>query len=135
MKKNVWQTLDSYLCMLEESVGDNGHLLVQVPQRSGLLWKRIVHKKSATISRRRCCLNLPKAHVPVFRATTPLSRGQLRSKGHGKLSMHFTADCPTIETLFRIIVSANQLSLHGAVSRKCVKNMRPIKIDQGDLIK
>ena len=26
---------------------------------------------------------------PIFRATSPLSRGQLKSKGHGKLSIHF----------------------------------------------
>ena len=26
---------------------------------------------------------------PTFRASTPLSRGQLKSKGHGKLSIHF----------------------------------------------
>ena len=44
---------------------------------------------------------------PIFRAATPLSRGKLKSKGHGKLSMHFTADYPTIETIFRIITSAN----------------------------
>ena len=37
---------------------------------------------------------------PTFRATTPLSRGILKSKGHGKLSIHFTADYPTIETVF-----------------------------------
>ena len=37
---------------------------------------------------------------PIFRATTPLSRGQLKSKGRGKLSIHFTADYPTIETIF-----------------------------------
>ena len=47
---------------------------------------------------------------PTFRATTPLSRGILKSKGHGKLSIHFTADYPTIETIFLIIISANQLS-------------------------
>ena len=29
---------------------------------------------------------------PTFRATTPLSRGQLKSKGHGKLPIHFAAD-------------------------------------------
>ena len=45
---------------------------------------------------------------PIFRATTPLSRGKLRSKGHGKLSIHFAADQETIETIFRIIVSATQ---------------------------
>ena len=56
---------------------------------------------------------------PIFRATTPLSRGNLKSKGHGKLSIHFTADYPTIETVFRIIVSANQLSLYGAVANMC----------------
>ena len=53
---------------------------------------------------------------PTFRATTPLSRGILKSKGHGKLSIHFTADNPTIETIFRIIISVNQLSVYGAVA-------------------
>ena len=53
---------------------------------------------------------------PIFRDTTPLSRGQLKSKGHGKLSIHYAADQETIDTIFRIIVSANQLSLHGAVA-------------------
>ena len=48
---------------------------------------------------------------PIFRASTPLSRGQLRSKGHGKLSIHFAATQATIETVCRIIVSAKQLSL------------------------
>ena len=56
---------------------------------------------------------------PIFRATTPLSRSILKSKGHGKLSIHFTADYPTIETVFRIIVSATQLSIYGAVANIC----------------
>ena len=34
----------------------------------------------------------------IFRATTPLSSGKLKSKGHGKLSLHFAADQETIET-------------------------------------
>ena len=55
----------------------------------------------------------------IFRATTPLSRGNLKRKGHGKLPIHFTADYPTIETIFRIIVFANQLSLYGAVANMC----------------
>ena len=29
---------------------------------------------------------------PIFRATSPLSRGTLKSKGGGKLSIHFCAD-------------------------------------------
>ena len=56
---------------------------------------------------------------PIFRATTPLSRGILKSKGQGKLSIHFTADYPTIETVFRIIISANQLSIYGAAATIC----------------
>ena len=56
---------------------------------------------------------------PIFRATTPLSRGTLKSKRHGELSIHFTADYPTTETVFRIIISANQLSLYGAVANIC----------------
>ena len=56
---------------------------------------------------------------PTFRATTPLSRGILKSKGHGKLSIHFAADELTIETIFRIIISVNQLSIYGAVAVIC----------------
>ena len=56
---------------------------------------------------------------PTFRATTPLSRSILKSKGRGKLSMHFTADELTIESIFRKIISANPLSIYGAVAAIC----------------
>ena len=56
---------------------------------------------------------------PTFRATTSLSRCNLKSKGHGKLSIHYCADQVTIETIFRIIAFANQLSLYGAVANMC----------------
>ena len=49
---------------------------------------------------------------PVFR----LSRGVLKSKGGGKLSIHFCADDGTIETVFRTLISVSQLSIYGAVS-------------------
>ena len=42
-----------------------------------------------------------------------------KAKDTEKLSIHFTADYPTIETVFRIIVFANQLSLYGAVANMC----------------
>ena len=38
---------------------------------------------------------------PIFRATSPLSRGVLKSQGGGKLSIHFCADGDTVETVFR----------------------------------
>ena len=52
---------------------------------------------------------------PVFRSTSPLSRGTLKSKGGGKLSTHFCAYGETIETVLRTIISVNQLSIYGAL--------------------
>ena len=56
---------------------------------------------------------------PIFRATTPLSRGQLNIQGRGKVSIHFTADQDTVDTIYRIILSVNQLSIYGAVAAIC----------------
>ena len=56
---------------------------------------------------------------PIFRATCPLSRVPLKSKGHGKLSIHYCADLETIQTIFRTIISENQLSFCGAVAQIC----------------
>ena len=64
-------------------------------------------------------LEFAESGCPIFRATTPLSRGKLKNIGHGKLSIHFAADQETSETSFRIIVFANQLSLYGAVENMC----------------
>ena len=55
----------------------------------------------------------------IFRSTTPLSRGKLKSKGRGKVSIHFTADQDTVDTIYRIILSVNQLSVYGAVAAIC----------------
>ena len=48
-----------------------------------------------------------------------MSRGKLKSKGRGKLSIHFAADDFTIDAIYRIILSANQLSVYGAVAALC----------------
>ena len=77
------------------------------PQR---IWDKIAE---------RMLLEFAESGCPIFRATTPLSRGIQKSKGHGKLSIHFAADQETIETIFRIIVSANQPRLYGAVAEMC----------------
>ena len=53
---------------------------------------------------------------PVFRATSPLSRGQFKSTSGRKLSIHYCADLETFKTVFRRIISVNQLSLYGAVA-------------------
>ena len=64
-------------------------------------------------------LEIAESGHPIFRATTPLSRGQLKGKGRGNLFIHFTADQDTVETIFRIFLSVNQLSIYGAVAAVC----------------
>ena len=64
-------------------------------------------------------LEFAKSGHPIFRATTPLSRGKLKSKGKGKVSIHFSAEPETIDTIYRIILSVNQLSVYGAVAAIC----------------
>ena len=48
----------------------------------------------------RMWLEVAESGCPIFRATTPLSRGRLKSRDHGKLSIHYAADQETIETVF-----------------------------------
>ena len=86
-------------------------------------------------------LKFGKSRHPVFRSTSPLSRGVLRSKGGGKLSIHFCADEGTIETVFRTIISVNQLSIYGAVSDLCeeckschVRTGRLVLVGQSDTL-
>ena len=64
-------------------------------------------------------VGIRRKRTSFFRATTPLSRGNLKSKRHGKLSIHYCADQKTIETIFRKIAFANQLNLYGAVAEMC----------------
>ena len=96
---------------------DNGHSLVLVLKKYSISedspqgdWDDMAE---------RMLLEFAESVCPIFRDTSPLSRGRLKSKGHGKLSIHFSADLETIETMFRIIVSASQLSLYGAVADMC----------------
>ena len=70
-------------------------------------WGRITEQKVLTYA---------ESKHPIFRSTSPLSRGVLKSKGGGKLSTHYCADPGTIGTVFRTIISVHQLSLYGAVA-------------------
>ena len=75
------------------------------------------HKENGTKSLEFMMIKFGERGHPDFRATSPLSRGTLKSKGGGDFSVHFCADGDTIATLFRTIISVNQLSIHGAGSR------------------
>ena len=71
--------LISFLSLQKDSEQDNGE------------WDRMAEKMM---------LEFGESGHPVFRATSPLSRGQLKSKGGGKLSIHYCADLDTIKTFF-----------------------------------
>ena len=63
-------------------------------------------------------LEFAESGCPIFRATTPLSRCKLKSKGHGQLSIHFAADQETIETFSHNCLCQSAQSLRS--SRKHV---------------
>ena len=117
-KMNVYEMPNLWRYFQEDLVLGNGHLLDQVLKRSGIL-PRTVHKELGTTLRSKCCWNLQKVGILFIRATTPLSRCNLKSKGRGKLSIHLAADQDTIDTIYRIILSVNQLSVYGAVAAVC----------------
>ena len=84
-------------------------------------------------------LKFAESRHPIFRSTSPLSRGVLKSKGGEKLSIHYCADGEKIETVFRTILSVNQLSIYGAVSDLCeesktchVRTGRPVVAGQSN---
>ena len=56
---------------------------------------------------------------PVFRASSALERGELKSKGKGVTSIHFNGSDDTIELIIRTVISVNQLSVYGAVADLC----------------
>ena len=93
---------------------DNGHSSDFDQKRSGIFigedsprgeWDRIAVQMMLTFA---------KSGHPAFRATSPLSREVLKSKGGGKLSIHWER-----LKLFRTTISVNQFSLYGAVAEMC----------------
>ena len=64
-------------------------------------------------------LNFAESGHPTFRASCAVERGKLRSKGHGKKSFHFNGSEENIELLLCTIISANQLSVFGAIADLC----------------
>ena len=62
--------------------------------------------------------NFKETKHPVLTSISALNRGILRMI-KGKSSIHFNAESTNSELLFRIIFSANQLSVYGAVANWC----------------
>ena len=116
MNRNV--LLMPHLCLYlqKDFQQDVGHSSDLDQKRSGILLTTKDHKENGT---ELMMIKFRESGHPVFRATSPLCRGTLKRKRGGQLSIHFCAEGDTIETVFRTIISINQLSIHGAVSELC----------------
>ena len=55
----------------------------------------------------------------IFQATSPLGRGELKSKGGAKKTVHYNGSEETVEMILRTVISVNQLSIYGAVADLC----------------
>ena len=113
--------LNSFLYLQEDLEKDNGHFSVLVQRKR---WYSISEDSPQGIwdkIAQLVMLKFGESGHPVFRATSPLSRGQLKSKGGGKLSIHYCTNQDTITTFFRTSTSVKQLSLYGAVAEMCEK--------------
>ena len=87
-------------------------------EKSGTLSRKTVPKESGTIWRKRCCWNLLRADVQfsVLRLHCP----EVNSKAKDVVNCRITLQPSRKQLrLFRINVSANQLSLYGAVAEMC----------------
>ena len=79
-------------------------------------------------------LEFAESGCPIFRATTPLSRYKLKSKGPGKLSFHFAADQETNWDYFPHNCFLPISSVFTEQLQTCVKNLNPFTVDQGNLM-
>ena len=105
-----------WLPMQRSSLWVIGHSSSQVHKRNGTRQTLSNLEEKRDRVAELMILNLRKSGHPIFRATSALERGTLKSKGGGKSSIHFCGDCDTEEVIIRTIVSVNQLSIYGAVA-------------------
>ena len=105
--------------MREDSRTDIGRFVGLDQKRSGTEHTRTNRMENRIESLRTRCSTPAKADTPVFRASSALERGDLKSKGIGKLSIHFCGDDKTVEVVLRTISSVNHLSIYGAVADMC----------------
>ena len=64
-------------------------------------------------------IEFSKTAHPIFRASSALERGELRSRGGGKKTFHFNGSEQNVELILRTVISANQLGILGAVADMC----------------
>ena len=63
--------------------------------------------------------NFAESGRQIFRCTSALERGESRSKGGRKTSIHFKGSEENMELLLRTVISVNQLSVYGSMTDLC----------------
>ena len=64
-------------------------------------------------------LNFSGVAHPIVRATSALERGEFKSKGGGKKTIHVNGCEENVEGILRTIISANQFSFYEGVADLC----------------
>ena len=117
-EKNAWQMPNSYLCTQGDLEKDNGNSLVLFLKRSGTVSVKTVHKEYGTIWLKGCCWNWQKVIVQfsAVRVHCPEVDSEAKDTENCRYAVQ-----PIWKRLrlSRIIVSANQLSLYGAIAEIC----------------
>ena len=80
-------------------------------------------------------INFYESGHPVFRGSGALERGDLKSKGIGKSSIHVNGNDETVEVVLRTIISVNQLSIDGTAADMCEELAWKISTWYGETLK
>ena len=64
-------------------------------------------------------INFAESGNPIFRASSALERGELKSKEKGMITIHYNGTDETIELILRTVISVNQLSVYGVATDLC----------------
>ena len=118
--------LSEFLSMLEDSRKDTGRFWNLDPRRIGA--EPHAHKPDEEwdTTAEGMMLNFAESGHPVFRASSALEGGELKSKAKGKKFIHFNGSDETIELILSAIISVNQLSVYGAVAALCKELARDL---------
>ena len=123
----------SFLFMQEDSQQDDGHSSDLDQKRSGILSVKIVHKVNGTKWLSSMMFNIREkadTQSSVPRVHCPEERSKVKVVENCRYTI--CADQETIETVFRTIISVNQLSIHGAVSDLCEEYRILPSYERGD---
>ena len=111
-------TPNSFLSV-QVSHQEDGHSSVSDQKRSGFLLMLANIKENGTESQSWCWSNLKKANTQLSVPRVHCPEECSKAKEVEKCRILFCVDGDAIETVFRTIISFNQLSIHGAFSESC----------------